>query len=365
MAVYKDKKTGKWYFRVYVYDEIKGKRVQKTRKGFDLKRQAQEEESIFVAEYKQRKYAYKNIMIDQCVREFLELNKKRVKITTYENYKSIINIHFTPHFNNIKTNRINRQMVLEWYKYLEELNITNDYKNKILNVITALFDFIHKTYDIKNMFIFQLPKFKVESIRKTIVDKKIYTPQEFEKFIAGSNMIQFVLFNVLFYTGVRFGELRGLKWIDYDFKEKTLYIQRQIYSKVPGKINLELTPKTPNSVRKIWIPNKLNDLLYKWKQERMMKIGFEDNWFIFGDVKPLGETTINTWKNKLADRNKIHRISIHGFRHSYTTMLYYSDFRPEVTKELLGHESIATTLNTYTHLNEKTIADEVKNKLNK
>lgn len=364
MAVYQDKKSKKWMFRVYVYDALKGKNVQKTRKGFLRKKDAQEAEAIFIAEYENKKYAYKSLKMDHAVKEFLEFTSKRVKITTLDGYKTKVEKYIKPYFNDVKVEKINRNMITEWYNKLEKIKAAPSYKNAILGLIIKLFDFINNNYDIRVRYVYDLPRFKAKKAAAK-KDKRTYTPDEFEKFVQGANEIQTVLFNVLFFGGLRFGELRGLKWIDFNPDEKSLNIERQIYSKVPGKGNMELPPKTKNSIRTVFLPDKVSGLLFDWLQNRKAALGFKNDWFIFGDIKPLGETTIKRWKDNLARKNKLHQITIHEFRHSYTTFLYYSGVKPEIAKELLGHNSIATTLDIYTHLDKETIAAEVRKKLNK
>lgn len=363
MAVYKDKKTNTWYFRTYVFDPLKQERVQKTRKGFKLKRDAQEAEAVFIAEYENKKYSYKNITFNYVVNEFLKFTEKRVKATTLNHYKNMIKNHIFPFLKNLKCERINRDHISRWYDYLDSLDFSADHKNRILKTTISVFEFAERNYDIKIRYIYELPPFQKKSTEKKR-KRQIYSPEEFQRFIKGANDLEKVMFTTLFFTGVRIGELRGLKWIDYDYKNQVLQIKRQINSKM-GLGNIEINPKTKNSIRKIWLPDKTNDLLNQWYKRKSKVISFDKSWYIFGDLTPLAETTITRWKNNLADKNGLHRITLHEFRHSYTTMLFYSDISPEVAKELLGHNSIATTLDIYTHLSEDTIADEVKNKLNK
>lgn len=363
MAIYRNKKTKKWYFRTYVYDPVKEERVQVARYGFELRREAVEAEAILISEYENKKYTYSGITFDFVLSEFIDDYKKRVKVTTYKATKGLINNHISDVFKGVKFERINRPMLQNWREQINNRKISTNHKNRILKLLTSIFDFANRHYNLKNRHIYNLAPFKVSS-NETIKKRSIYTEEQFNQFIANANDFQIAFFTTLFYSGMRIGEIRALKWTDFDNKQQSINVTKQINSKM-GIGNIEMLPKSESSIRKIWLPDKANQVLIKWKEDRKKVFGFEESWYIFGDLSVIGETTITRYKNKLADKAALHRITLHEFRHSYATMLYKSDIAPEIAKELLGHKSIATTIDTYTHISDNLISDEVKKKLNK
>ena len=80
---------------------------------------------------------------------------------------------------------------------------------------------------------------------------------------------------------------------------------------------------------------------------------FNEEFFIFGGVKPLAPTTINRIKKEAAAKAKVKCIRIHDFRHSHATLLDSKNIKVNVISKRLGHSNVNTTLNTYIHDNFK------------
>ena len=179
--------------------------------------------------------------------------------------------------------------------------------------------------------------------------KGTYTKKEFKKFIRSvDNNIYHALFNVLFYCGLRKGELLALTI--NDFKKDKLIINKTITKELyDGKRQL-LKPKTTNSMRIVKL-----DLFTRLELKRLIRYyiknfdNFNNNFFLFGGDKPIPCTTLERKKNYYCDKAKVKRIRIHDFRHSHATMLYNKNVKIKLIQERLGHSSIDITLDTYVH----------------
>lgn len=350
MAVYKDKKTGKWYFRVYVNDPISGERKQVSRKGFNLRKDAIDAEAMLTAQYFNREVIIDDIKFSVLVEEFYNLEKDRVKLTTFTGYKYQIDKHILPIFNGYSLKLINRKIVEQWYRYVSNLDYSYTYKNKLLTRLQKIFEFANDRYDYKNRDVKMLPLFKKQpgEQKRTAT---IYTEEMFTHYISfAKNIYEETLFKTLFYTGMRIGELRGLKWIDFDSNSNTITIERQITSKVKGMGPLVLTPKSESSNRNIHIPKILTEQLLRWKKLRKEFPGYDKSWQIFGDRGYASETSIRRIANRLAADSKLPQIKLHDFRHSYTTMLRNMNVDPIIVTEQAGHSSVQITLDIYTHV---------------
>lgn len=129
------------------------------------------------------------------------------------------------------------------------------------------------------------------------------------------------------------------------------------------------TPKTYDSYRTIPIPQILLAHLIIYKKECKKHYGFNDSWFISGNVAPISSFTLRNRKNKNADDAGLKRIRIHDFRHSCASLLINSGANVTFVAKYLGHTKIDETLNTYTHmfdnkLNEVVdVIDNLSNKL--
>jgi len=353
LAVYKDKKSGKWYFRVYVDDPITGMRIQKTKKGFDLRRDAIDAESILVAQYQNQDVIVDSIRFDDLIDEFLVYQKKKLKITTLVGYEYQINAHIRPFFNNVRLRDITKASLDKWYNNVSEQEYTYNYKNKLLLRLKSIFDYADQQYGYRNRYLYTLTNFKKQpgEFESSVT---IYNEEMFNKFIeAANNDLEKTIFMTFYYSGIRISELRALKWIDIDFKNMTIKIQRQVTSKLPGQGDTIITPKSESSIRTIYIPKLLNEQLKKWKQNRMQYKSFEVDWNVFGDYTFISENRIRRACNRMSKDAALPHIKIHDFRHSYSTLLHNKGVDPKIIQAQAGHSTVQITLDTYTHITTK------------
>lgn len=162
---------------------------------------------------------------------------------------------------------------------------------------------------------------------------------------------------LLFKTGMRNGEARGLQWRDIDFNEGTVFIKKSVYSLVHGNFIIN-KPKTKQSTRIIHLPKSLLEELKIYKEITEYK---ENEDFIFCREKGIPRTSgYNKSTLKKACRALKIEISHHGLRHSHATFLIQNDISVNLVQYRLGHSNVETTLKTYTHIkvyNEKAILD--------
>ena len=170
---------------------------------------------------------------------------------------------------------------------------------------------------------------------------KIWTQEEYERFskcIKKSAMR--LAFDILFYTGVRSGELLALTEPDI-LPTKKISINKN-YAKVDGE-ELFLEPKTPKANRTISIPDFLYDDIMNYIA-RLGGLCETDRIFYF--TKSTLDKEIKTG----AKAAGLTPIRVHDLRHSHASMLVDMGFPVLEISERLGHESVKTTLDTYSHL---------------
>lgn len=192
---------------------------------------------------------------------------------------------------------------------------------------------------------------------------KIIKLEEFEKIIkyiqkGKEDKTEEILYlKLLFKTGMRNGEARGLQWKDIDFNKGTVFIRKSVYSLVHGNFIIN-EPKTKQSYRVIHIPESLLEDLKIYREITEYK---ENEDFIFGREKGIPRTSgYNKSTLKRACRALKIEISHHGLRHSHATFLVQNGISINVIQYRLGHSDIKTTLKTYTHIKfyeEKEILD--------
>lgn len=355
MAVYKDKKTGKWYFRVYVTDPLTNKRVQRQRSGFDLRRDALEAEAMLLADYKNKDIQLSNISYNDLIDEYLIFQNKRVQLTTYTAYVYMINNHITPFFENVKINDITRMLLEKWYKYVDSLNVKAEHKNRILGRLKNIFDYCEDQYGLRIRYLNTFPPFQNQNNFDTQNEKTIYDVDTFNKFVKhASNRLERTVCFVMFYTGVRVGELRALTWNDIHLDDNYIRVNKQVTSKVKGAGDLVIAPKTKSSIRNIQIPNILVDVLKEWYLDRTKQNRFNKNWQVFGDDGFITENRIRRFVRRISEKAGTPYITLHEFRHSYVSLLHSKGVDPKIIQTQAGHSSVNITLDIYTHIeNEK------------
>ena len=153
-------------------------------------------------------------------------------------------------------------------------------------------------------------------------------------------------------TGLRIGEICGLKWADIDADKGTVTVNRtieRIYIVEGDCKHTELvvnTPKTKNSCREIPMSKELLDMVKPLK-----KVVNQDYYVLTNEEKPTEPRTYRNYYHRLMARLGMPRLKDHGLRHSFATRCIESNCDYKTVSVLLGHANITTTLNLYVHPN--------------
>lgn len=153
-------------------------------------------------------------------------------------------------------------------------------------------------------------------------------------------------------TGLRIGEICGLKWEDIDIANGTISVKRTIERIYIAEGNHKCTkliintPKTKNALRDIPITKELLTMI------KPLKRVMNDNFYVLtNDEKPTEPRTYRNYYHRLMKRLNIPRLKYHGLRHSFATRCIESNCDYKTVSVLLGHSNITTTLNLYVHPN--------------
>lgn len=146
------------------------------------------------------------------------------------------------------------------------------------------------------------------------------------------------------FTGLRIGELCGLKWSDIDFQNGTVSVCRTVQRiNKHGKSEVAIgSPKSKSSVRIVPIPDFLLAIL-KAKRKG------DDFYIITGTSKPTEPRTMQNRFKSILKTCGIRNVNFHLLRHTYATICIENGFDPKTLSELLGHADASITLNRYVH----------------
>lgn len=341
MPAIRDAKTGKWISRFYSKD-YRGEKQQHFKRGFKTKKQALEYEREFLA-----KCEFNLSMNFQSLYElYMEDMKNRLREHTYVTKEYIIKLKVLPFFKAMKLEKITPVVIRKWQnELLNSINpktkkkYSETYIKTINNQLVAIFNYAVKFHSLK-----ENPCHKAGTIGKKHADEmNIWTVREFNKFVSGvkHKPISYVGFEVLFWCGLRIGELLALTVKDINFKNKTLNINKS-YQRIKSQ-DIITPPKTPKSKRIIDLPNSLILILENYIEKLY---DYDDETRLFPTTKSTFEHDMVVYSKKL----KIKKIRLHDLRHSHASFLINNNVNILAIANRLGHEKIETTLNTYSHL---------------
>ena len=196
---------------------------------------------------------------------------------------------------------------------------------------------------------------------RPVAEKEVFTVNEARAFlrkldedIPDDEMHKKVILKFILLTGVRNGEMCGLKWSDIDFDKKVVHIRRnRLYSKQFGYY--EKTPKTKTSVRDIPLTDALIDDLKKYMDWfRLADEEFDsrlDETYLAVNVyrQPLYPQSIGQWLTFYERKWDMKHVTCHGLRHTYCSLLLAQNVPIQTVSKYLGHSDSTVTLKVYSH----------------
>lgn len=195
--------------------------------------------------------------------------------------------------------------------------------NRLLSIISCLFDQAIELRWLDTNPATPVKRFRDLSYPDLKPKYRFYTYNQFKSYIKHAKNPKYkLIFEILFFMGLRSGELRALTWEDIDFENKSFFIRKtmNVDHTFDGKEKATLC-KTKRSVRTIIIPDTIYKDLIKYQKKEMKRPGFSNEWYVFGDTKSLQPKYLYRNNLYIARRAKMERINIHGFRHSCVSYL--------------------------------------------
>ena len=339
MAAFKNKTNGTWYVQ-FRYTDWKGERQQKLKRGFATKKEAQAWEREFLMQ----KQADVNMTFESFAQLYEKDMKPKLKLNTWLTKESIIQKKILPYFGKRKLSEITAKDVMDWQNVIRGLTdakgkpYSPTYLKTVHNQLSALFNHAVRYYGLQVNPAAKAGNMGVEERREML----FWTKEEYLKFADAmmDKPLSYYAFEMLYWCGIREGELLALTAADFDFEKETVRINKS-YQRLHGE-DVITTPKTKKSNRIIKMPKFLCEEMQDYLQ---MLYGLKKKDRIFTVTK----SYLHHEMDRGAKAAGVKRIRIHDLRHSHISLLIDMGFSAVAIADRVGHESIDITYQ-YAHL---------------
>lgn len=352
-VIKKNEKTNTYFFRASLGYFNDGSRAQPRRSGFKTKKEAINCEAKLRMEFEEGIYVKPNKnTFPEFIKEWFEFYCSNVEETTAQNRWPLIKKHIIPYFEGKRLNKITTRMIDSFYSKKLGEGLSRKTVRELHNLLNRAFSQAVKWSYLQNNPVANATPPRV--VKKEMV---VWSEGELKRFLRLiESKDDYVLYFLLITTGMRKGELLGLKWCDVDFGNGKIHIKRSL-CRIKGKGLVLKTPKTAKSNRQISISPYVLEVLRKHYEKqnevvRECKGHFNLEKLVFCNSKGFFKDPNNLLRefNRLIESASLPKITIHDLRHLHATLMLKNGENPKVVSERLGHSRIGITMDTYSHV---------------
>lgn len=341
MPAYKDSATNKWYVSFY-YIDWTGEKKKKHKRGFDTKKAAQEWERQFLN--------VKAETLDMTFNDFIKLYtedmKPKLRDNTWNTKEYILKEKLIPYFGKKKMNEIKASDIIKWQNTLMKMRdaegrplYSRKYLKTIQSQLSCIFNHAVRLYELKKNPVHAAGPIGGD---ERSIEMSVWTKEEYKAFsdAISDNVESFTGFEVLYWGGLRLGEMLALTLDDIDFEKNELHITKSL-QRIKGNVVIT-PPKTKRGIRVVKIPHFLTRELEIFTR---MQYGLTSDNRVFRLTKGFMHHELDRGC-KIAG---LKRIRLHDLRHSHVSMLIELGFTAVDIAKRVGHENIDITLH-YAHM---------------
>lgn len=331
---YKEKDTKKWTAQ-WFETTAKGEKKKRRKRGFETKREALE----FERQKKLNSVKSMDMKLSEFVEVYFEDKQNELKDRTIKNKRYMMEQHIIPYFGDCMMSEVTAHHIIQWQNEMQTKGFSESYLRMIQNQLTSLFTHASRIYDLHAN-----PCKKVKRMGNSDARSlDFWTLEEYQRFIGtiDSSERYYLIFEILFWTGCRIGELLALNKGDVDCINNQINITKTYYR--TGGQDIITEPKTKQSVRVIEIPEFLTKEIKEFIDGHY---GMPDDERLF----PIVQEAVQHKMKRHIEKAGVKQIRVHDLRHSHVAYLIDKGIEPIFIKERLGHKDIKITLNTYGHL---------------
>lgn len=348
--------NGKWITAFY-YRDHNGELKRKYKRSFDT----EEDALAYEEHFKEMEGTPAHMTFKQMAKSYLHDIKPRLRWSTYDTKELMFRTKITPFFGDKLVCNITSLDIIRWQGWVDTLRQRNGkpysptFIRQLNSQVSAIFNYAEKHYGIT-------PN-PTKKVKKTGSSKsremQIWTKEEYGKFLeaVSDKDISFYAFEMLYWTGIREGELLALTPSDFNFADCTLTINKSFGMR--GKEEIIGPPKTKKGYRTITMSNFLAREMQEFLEREELK----------ADERIFKLTKKYLWNEmeRGCSKSGVKRIRVHDLRHSHVSMLIHMGFSAVAIGARVGHESQDITFR-YAHLfpnEQENMADSLQGLVSK
>lgn len=280
-----------------------------------------------------------SILFKNFVEIYLESMEHRIKENTLMTKQNIFYHHIVPYLGEMKLDEITPKDIIHWQdQVMKDNNYKQTYLKTIHNQLSALFNYAVRFYGLKS----NPARLAGNMGKEEVGEMKFWTKEEYLTFSRAmmNKEESYHAFEILYWCGIRLGELLALTAEDFDFEKKTLRINKS-YQRIKGK-DVITTPKTRKSNRVLTLPDFLAEEMQDYIS-RLPYLKVDDRIFT------ITKSGLHHEMDRGCRETGVKRIRVHDLRHSHVSMLIEMGFSAVDIANRVGHESVKVTYR-YAHM---------------
>ncbi|KGP89661.1 integrase [Pontibacillus chungwhensis BH030062] len=351
-SIKKNKKTGKWDFVIDIgKDSLTGNRKQKKRRGFKTRKEAERALNTLLHELNEGTFIEPS---KQTYGKYLDtwMSSKRhdLSLQTYKLYTSYISSHINPILGKLKLSDLNTYHIQHFVNELRGKGLSDSTVKRIFNVVNTSLNNAKKLEMIKKN-----PANNLEKPKVNTKDIAIWDHDEISLFLkTAKKSPYYIVFLLSITTGMRQGELLGLRFKDVDFENKCLYIRQTLNHDGSGfkegakskagyrSVGVDSTTLSALEIQRV--NNNTNKLKHAGEYEDYDLVACTKKG---RSINP--RNLIRTFYN-LTSKANLPKIRFHDLRHTHASLMLQQGENVKIISERLGHSSVKVTLDIYSHV---------------
>lgn len=342
-----------WYYVLTTGKDLDGKRIQIRKRGFVSEKAAKK--SLREAQVAADKGTYikpSKSTFGEYLDEWFNTRKEKLGSQTVKANESYIRNHIIPMIGHISLADLNVLHIEKFISDLRKKGLAEATIKKMFSIVSSsLITASKRSIILKNVAADADNKAKVKRKKVEVWDE--LEARQFLEFVQTSPTRYYIAFHIALATGMRQGEILGLRWEDVDLQRKRITVKQTLRHDGKG-FN---PPKTESSIRSVTVDEDTLEALNTQKAMITKEKSIAKGMYVDKDLVVC--TNIGTqckprdldkiW-NRLRNKAELRKITFHDLRHTHASLLLLQNIHPKVVSERLGHSSIQITLDLYSHL---------------